>query len=189
MNVQEGQEQGSLLVLIAALAVYGICLMGQPEGALSLAHLPQAVQKTDTRAVEFTATRVNDGIYFFAPERSLAEMIAFAGLTVGKLSAIPTFDTVGDHDAVAIHGGQPVPAIGDLTAAKRLALGLPIDLNSATLEELTLLPGIGEKTAIQIIRLREIRGKLQNLTELTDIPGIKEKRLDLLRHYLMIRQR
>ncbi len=74
----------------------------------------------------------------------------------------------------------------NLSAASRLAVGQKINLNQATFEELKLLPGIGEKMAEEILKLRNIRGKFSSLEELMRVKGIKEKRFAKLKPYLEI---
>jgi len=73
-----------------------------------------------------------------------------------------------------------------LSAVTRLALGLPIDLNRATEEDLLLVPGIGEKMAARIVRVRQEKGKIERLADLTTIPGIKDKKVRQLEKYLAV---
>lgn len=75
-----------------------------------------------------------------------------------------------------------------MAAATRLAIGVPLDVNSATREDLVLVPGIGEKTAEDLVRFREREGGIRTIEELLQIPGIKEKRLAALRPYLAVEQ-
>ena len=49
---------------------------------------------------------------------------------------------------------------------------LRININKASAEELTELPGIGEKTAERIIEYRETYGVFQSIEEITAVSGI-----------------
>ena len=55
-----------------------------------------------------------------------------------------------------------VLTIGDMPAVRRLALGLPIDLNRASAEDLSLVPGIGERMAIEIVQRRQTDGEVRD---------------------------
>jgi competence protein ComEA len=73
-------------------------------------------------------------------------------------------------------GASPAPAT---TAAP--AEGQPLNLNTATLEQLDTLSGVGPTTAQKILDFREERGGFGSVEELGEIPGIGEKRLASLR--------
>lgn len=62
-----------------------------------------------------------------------------------------------------------------------------INLNTANANELTRLPGIGEKTAEKIIELRTERGKFKNLEELLDVKGIGEVKFNKIKNFLYIK--
>lgn len=56
----------------------------------------------------------------------------------------------------------------------------PLRINTATQQELELLPGIGPMLAGRIIAYREEKGKFETAEELGEVPGIGEKRLEQL---------
>ena len=61
--------------------------------------------------------------------------------------------------------------------------GEVIDLNTASVADLTRLPGIGEKRAQAIVAWREEHGPFQSVDELVQVSGIGEKLLAGLRDY------
>ncbi|HOL24139.1 MAG TPA: helix-hairpin-helix domain-containing protein [Candidatus Hydrothermia bacterium] len=61
-----------------------------------------------------------------------------------------------------------------------------VDLNTATLEELIAIPGIGHKTAESIIERRN-RSLFKDVDELLEIKGIGEKKLQVLKQYLEVK--
>ena len=61
-----------------------------------------------------------------------------------------------------------------------------IDINSASSQELQLLPGIGEKLAHQIILYRESHGPFVCTEDLLKIKGISSSKLQAIEKYLYI---
>jgi competence protein ComEA len=61
-----------------------------------------------------------------------------------------------------------------------------ININTAGMEQLIRLPGIGEKTAEKIMALRNSRGKFANLEELLDVKGIGEVKFNKIKKFLYI---
>ncbi|GAB4259770.1 MAG: hypothetical protein Kow0092_08190 [Deferrisomatales bacterium] len=55
-----------------------------------------------------------------------------------------------------------------------------ININTATVEELTSLKGVGEKTAEAIVRYRLEHGPFQRMEDLLKVKGIGRKRLEAL---------
>lgn len=56
----------------------------------------------------------------------------------------------------------------------------PLNLNAASAEELTALPGIGEALAARIVEHREANGPFETVEDLTDVSGIGPAKLAAL---------
>jgi competence ComEA-like helix-hairpin-helix protein len=61
----------------------------------------------------------------------------------------------------------------------------PININSATSEELQQVPGIGPSTADKILQMRKSYGAFKSVDDLLAIRGIGPKRLGKMRKYLV----
>lgn len=61
-----------------------------------------------------------------------------------------------------------------------------INLNTAKLEELINLPGIGQKTAQKIIEYREQHKRFRNINELLDVKGIGNSKFSKIKKYIFI---
>ena len=62
----------------------------------------------------------------------------------------------------------------------------PVNLNTATLEQLDTLDGVGPATAQKILDYRNEHGGFGSVDELDQIPGIGEKRLAALREQVRV---
>jgi competence ComEA-like helix-hairpin-helix protein len=62
----------------------------------------------------------------------------------------------------------------------------PLDLNTATVEQLEQLPGVGPRTAKEIVKFREKSGPFRRVEDLLAIRGITKRRLEKLRPYVIV---
>src|SRR5215831_8766687 len=72
------------------------------------------------------------------------------------------------------------------TASKKKPPVKPININTATSEELQQVPGIGPATAQKILQMRKSYGPFKSVDDLLAIRGLGQKRLDKMRKYLTV---
>ena len=96
-------------------------------------------------------------------------LVGSAVVRVGRVfpSAIPDFGGVSDQR-------------GRASAVDALPMW-PVDINTAGLDDLVRLPGVGPVRAAEIVRWRELNGGYATLEELLEIKGIGPVTLDGLR--------
>lgn len=61
-----------------------------------------------------------------------------------------------------------------------------ININSADLNLLDKLPGIGIKTAEKIIKFREEKGSFKKIDDITKVSGIGKKKFEKLKNYIFV---
>ena len=73
-----------------------------------------------------------------------------------------------------------------LSAATKKPPPKPININTASSEELQQVPGIGPVTAEKILQMRKSYGAFKSVDDLLSIRGIGKKRLEKMRKYLTV---
>ncbi|MHB8755808.1 MAG: ComEA family DNA-binding protein [Candidatus Acidiferrales bacterium] len=75
---------------------------------------------------------------------------------------------------------------GAAMAAKKPLPSHPINLNTATMEQLEELPGVGPVTAKSIIEFRTKSGPFKRIEDLLAVPRISKKRFRKLAPYVTV---
>ena len=78
--------------------------------------------------------------------------------------------------------------IGRMAANKLLVFSIPVDLNHVSVEDLCLVPGIGESLAQEVIAYRERRKGFRSVEELKNVRGIGGKKYETFKNFLAVRK-
>ena len=119
------------------------------------------------------------------------EALERAGGVKGQLSLSPEalttkIDKSSRLQVVSDGEGKGRVSLEPLASPKLKVLSVPIPLNTASLDELDTLPGIGPKTAQAIVEYRESHGKFTSAEDLLQVPGIGPKKLAALRAHITV---
>jgi competence protein ComEA len=130
------------------------------------------------------------GLYRLSHDSRIADAVARAGGATRRADlaqvnlAAPLAD--GEQVVVPRRGTAAGATAGSsVGAAGPGAPGAPVQLSTATLEQLDSLPGVGPVTAQKILDYREKHGAFSSVDELDAVPGIGPKRLEQLRELVV----
>ena len=165
-TVELGRADGGGVTVHVAGAVHRPGLYRLPAGSRvddALRRAGGAGRTADLTAVNLAA-KLEDGRQILVPRRAPA--------------------AAGGRGA-ASGGGSVAPAGGAAPGATAgggagTAPAAPVNLNTATLEQLDTLDGVGPGIAQRIIDYREQHGGFSRVEELGEVPGIGDKRLATL---------
>lgn len=181
MVVSENQTRGLIAFCVILAVIPFIVFLLLP---LMKYELPNFTSQCDGCIImELVDENQNSGIYFIKPEKTLAQCLKAAGIKQSVRDDIPIRTGI---KLISAPGEEDEIVVGKMDAAKRLALGLPLNINGVSENDLIMVKGIGEKTAKKILELRDRNGRFKKIEELMEIKGIKEKRLAEIKEYLYI---
>ena len=77
-------------------------------------------------------------------------------------------------------------SIGPAAAAAKPAPAGKVNINTATVEQLQTLPGVGETLATRIVEYRQKAGSFKSTQELMNVKGLGEKNFQKIQGYLSV---
>ena len=150
--------------------------VGESDGSSSrlVVHVAGAVRRPGVYRLA-AGSRVFDAVRRAGGARRRADLAALnlaAKLEDGRQVLVP------------LRGASTGAVAGGSGAAP--AEGQPLDLNTASAEQLDQLDGIGPGMAAAILKYRDQHGGFGSVEELGEVPGIGEKRLASLREQVRV---
>jgi competence protein ComEA len=185
-----GRAIAGALLLIAALFLAGRFLAdagsatedGSAAGPSAAGEL--RVEPRPRLVVHVVGAVRRPGLYRLTDGARIADALRRAGGATRRadLSLVNLAAPVSDGTQVVVPRRAPPTAAaeGGGGGVPGAAAG-PVHLNTATVEQLDELPGIGPVTAQKIVEYREQHGAFSSVDDLDAIPGIGPARLEQLR--------
>jgi competence protein ComEA len=179
---------------LVAVVMLGVRYLGRdddPPGASGPAAAIQVGEASggSSRVTVHVAGAVrHPGVYRLSPRSRVVDAVRRAGGARRRadLSALNLAAKLEDGRQVVVplrpRAGDPAPAAGGAATAP----AGPIDLNTATAEQLDEFDGIGPGMAGSILEYRKEHGGFGSVEELGQVPGIGEKRLAALREKVRV---
>ena len=135
--------------------------------------------------VDISGAVTDPGVYELPREARMQDAIQMAGgfLLDADTDAVNLAARVMDGQKIIIpQQGEPVSEfksspVNDVADPASASDIQPININTATQEELETLPGIGPSKAQAILVYREENGAFKTIEDILEVPGIGEKTL------------
>jgi competence protein ComEA len=190
-TISRAQALAYAVALLVLLTIAGRVALGGGDarpvpGVASVAL--DVEEEPPRKLVVHVAGAVNrPGLYELDDGSRIDDAIAEAGGAKPKaaLELVNLAAPVADGQQVLVPlRGAPVAAAGE--SGGPAAPGVKVSLNSATIEQLDALPGIGPVTAQQIVDFRTANGGFGSIEELDAVPGIGPARLEQLRELVSL---
>ncbi len=181
-------------LLLAVLVVVGRFVLGGTPATGAGAHtVPAGGLEVEPEAPRELVVHVvgavrRPGLYRLPHGARIADAVERAGGATRRadVSLVNLAAQISDGSQVVVPRRVPVAPAAATGAGGGEAAGAgspagPVHLNTATVDELDELPGIGPVTAQKIIDYREQHGAFSSVDDLDAIPGIGPARLEQLR--------
>jgi len=125
--------------------------------------------------VEVVGDEHASGIYYVPPGTLVNRFLKSAGIAKRFKN---NFELKNGMKLIVHPGSEKMEiVVAEIHNAAKISIGMPIDINRASEEDLVLIKGIGPVTAKKILELRQKSKGIKDMKQLMQIKGIKEKRL------------
>ena len=166
-EVQPTEEVNEVLYVHVCGAVEAEGVYSLPAGSRVLDGIAAAggfCETADT-AYHNLASRLSDGQKVYVPTKQETSMLSVTERVAGT---------------------EGTPGSEKQSDSGKAAAGEPVNLNTAGLEELMTLSGIGEAKAESILQYREKVGPFQSIEELKNVSGIGDAMFERVKAYIVV---
>lgn len=166
------------------------------DNNIAIVNTTNIIQEDTKIKIHITGEVKNSGLYELEEESRISDAIQKAGgitaeadltkvnlaypLSDGQKIIIPSIKQENNGNYITEDSGENIIEETNTQNTK-------ININTATISELTTLPGIGESTAEKIKNYREENGKFKNIEDLKNVSGIGESKYNQLKDYIKVK--
>lgn len=186
-GLSRGRAIVGALLLIGALFIAGRYLAGsgaaEETTPAELASGELRAEPAPRLIVHVVGAVRRPGLYRLANGARIADALRRAGGATRRadLTLVNLAAPVSDGTQVVVPRRVSAAEAGGGEAGDAAASAGPVHLNTATVDQLDELPGVGPVTAQKIVDWREQHGAFSSVDDLDAIPGIGPARLEQLR--------
>jgi competence protein ComEA len=178
-----------VLTVVGLVGGYGVALRARPKTERIALSSPGGSSSRRPIFVHVAGAVRHPGLYELPDGSRVNDAVRAAGGPAkdADLDALNLAAKVKDGDKVLVpaKGAGPdaqVPTAGGPAAGASAV----INLNTATLDQLETLPGVGPATAQKIIAYRSDHGGFRSVDDLLNVPGIGPRKLDQIRPHVTV---
>jgi competence protein ComEA len=176
--------RGYILIILINFILTGgaVILLNRPEPTPIVISEPPPTPTPRPILVYVSGAVENPDVYPLQAEAIVKEAIQAAG------GATEEADLERINLAKKVHDGEHihVPKIGEDVGPLMSEESDRININTATLEELDSLPGIGPVYAQRIVEYRTQKGPFKTIEEIMNVPGIGEKMFEKIKDLITV---
>ena len=145
------------------------------------------VSTSDYVFVEVKGAVKNPGVYEVPADARVTNVLSMAVVSgSADLLTVNQSEKVKDEMVIYVPETGEIEDVGMISSEADSVDEVQVNINTATIDELTQLNGIGEKKAQLILDYREQNGLFMTKEDLMNISGIGEKTFDSLEPYITI---
>jgi comEA protein len=211
--IKFSRSEQAVLILLILVALAGLCtlvsralsprnssnngiVISEPPSSSTpgAAKSTSGFDPSDLLVVHIVGAVATPGVYKLPPRTRVYEAINAAGGAKpdATLEALNLAEMIQDGQQIFVPSKTPAPQGATLPAlqfgqaSSASAPGQKVNINTAGVEELDALPGVGPATAQKIIATRRQLGRFTSIEQLKEVPGIGDKKLENMRPYVRL---
>ncbi len=174
---------GMILVMVVAaiVAVYAVFQALDERAAPPI--VVEDVVSEFPIAVDVRGAVISPGVYELPAGARMQDAIKLSGGLAAEadLSTVNLARRLRDGEVVVILTANEAGASSDIRSPGSTDESRPVNINTASISELDVLPGIGEVTARRIVEFRESNGPYRSIDDLVLVEGISTRTVETLR--------